>query len=279
MTGVEASAPDGPVRVIAPWTLDASGRSGFVRSHKGWTIPEKPLCRSSLWTYYKGLEMSAERRTETVIARTPHDGWFWVIPMANDIYSVGVVARPEALGDLGTQRAASWRRQVAMTPWVADLLGHTEPCAPIRAITDLSYRSRYCADDGVVLLGDAFGFLDPVFSAGVFLGMRTGEAAADSVLQALEAGRTDAATMSGYGEAVCAGVEQMRALVYSFYNPAFSMGELARAHPELVGDITDVLIGDLFKPHNQLMNALRVLGTVPPPVPHGRARERASPSR
>jgi flavin-dependent dehydrogenase len=216
--------------------------------------------------------MSAERRTETVIARTPHDGWFWVIPMANDVHSVGVVARPEALGDIATQRAASWSRQVAMTPWIADLLGDAEPSAPIRAVTDLSYRSRYCADDGVVLLGDAFGFLDPVFSAGVFLAMRTGEVAADSVIEALKHGRTDAACMVGYGEAVCAGVEQTRALVYSFYNPEFSMGKLARAHPELVGDITDVLIGDLFKPHDELIEALRALGTVPPPVPHGRAR-------
>lgn len=272
VVGVVAETMGGRVRFRAPWTIDASGRTGFVRSLRQWAIPEVPLCRTSLWSYYRNMDLPADQRSETTIARCADDGWFWVIPMAGGLTSVGVVTDRQTLSDIGADRANTWDDKVAKTPWMAERLAHAERVEPIRCLTDLSYRSKYCADAGVVLVGDAFGFLDPVFSAGVFLALCTGEAAANAVNAAIAHGRTDAGAFDAYGEVVCGAIERMRALVYSFYDPDFSMGELTRAHPDLTGEITDVLMGHLFRDYDKLMAVLARLGTVPPPLPHGRPK-------
>ena len=113
--------------------------------------------------------------------------------------------------------------------------------------SEFSYRSKYCAADGLVLAGDAFAFLDPVFSSGVFLALKSGELAADAVDAALTAGDMSGERFAEYGEQLCRGIENMRKLVYAFYDKNFSFGRVIKAHPHLRGQLTDCLIGDLFE--------------------------------
>lgn len=110
---------------------------------------------------------------------------------------------------------------------------------------EYSYRSRYCAADGLVLVGDAFAFLDPVFSSGVFFALKSGEMAADAVHRALSEGDCSAGRFREYGEKMCDGVELMRKIVYAFYDESFSFAKLIRKYPDLRADLTDCLIGNL----------------------------------
>ncbi|MCB9681699.1 MAG: tryptophan 7-halogenase [Alphaproteobacteria bacterium] len=272
VVGITARGPDGDHVVRAPWTIDASGRDGFVRTLRGWRQPEKALDRISLWTYYEGVELSDELASATTIVQAPGDGWFWFIPMAGGVTSVGIVARRDVLFGGERDKAKAWEAAIARHPWLSERLAGARCVGSLDVTTDYSYRSTYCADDGVVLAGDAFAFLDPVFSSGVFLALRTGEEAAAGVLAALDAGRVDAGAFEAYGEWVCRGIEAMRALVFSFYDPGFSMGTMVRAHPELKGDVTDVLIGNLFRDFDALMKGLGTFGAVPAPLAYGRAR-------
>lgn len=272
VVGVEAEGPDGRVRLRAPWTVDASGREGFVRTQRGWRQAEHALDRVSLWTYFRGMDLDEALRSATMVVQLPDDGWFWVIPMAGGLVSVGVVARREVLFAHTRDPEAVWAEAVAKNPWLASRLDGATRAGPLDITADYSYRSRFSADAGVVLAGDAFAFLDPVFSSGVYLALVTGERAAQEVHAALDAGRTDAAVFEDYADWVCRGVEAMRGLVFSFYDPRFSMAKMVRAYPELHGDVTDLLIGDVFRDHAPLRAALAEHGHCPTRLPYGGVR-------
>src|SRR4029434_9883661 len=138
--------------------------------------------------------------------------------------------------------------------------------------SEFSYRSRYCATDGLVLAGDAFAFLDPVFSSGVLLALKSGEMAADTIHAALEDGDHSIQRFAEYGERLCLGIENMRKLAYAFYDTNFSFGRMLKAYPEHRGRLTDSLIGDLFeRDFTELYTAMSEFAQLPEPLPHGRA--------
>jgi flavin-dependent dehydrogenase len=97
-----------------------------------------------------------------------------------------------------------------------------------------------------VLVGDAFGFLDPLYSSGVLLALKSGQMAADAVCEGLAKGDTSAAQLGGWSGEFTKGMDRMRRLVCEFYD-GFSFGRFVKNHPDLKGHITDLLIGDLFK--------------------------------
>ena len=101
------------------------------------------------------------------------------------------------------------------------------------------------AGDGWVVVGDAFGFLDPLYSSGVLLALKSGQLAADAIVEGLAAGDTSAAQLGKWGPALNQGIDRMRRLVCEYYN-GFSFGNFMREHPEMRGRVTDLLIGDLF---------------------------------
>jgi hypothetical protein len=96
-----------------------------------------------------------------------------------------------------------------------------------------------------VLVGDAFGFLDPLYSSGVLLALRSGEMAADAIVEGLGKGDTSAAQLGKWGPAFNEGVDRMSRLVCEYYD-GFSFGKFVRSYPHLRGTVTDLLIGDLF---------------------------------
>jgi 2-polyprenyl-6-methoxyphenol hydroxylase-like FAD-dependent oxidoreductase len=139
-----------------------------------------------------------------------------------------------------------------------------------RVTGEYSYRSKYCAADGLVLIGDAFAFLDPVFSSGVFLALRSGELAADAVDASLDAGDYSASRFTEYGDEMRRGIEAMRRLVYTFYDHGFSFGAFLKQHPNFKGELTDCLIGNSTFNYDPMFEAISKFAAVPPPLAHGR---------
>src|SRR5262249_18452627 len=113
------------------------------------------------------------------------------------------------------------------------------------ATKDYSYRSKQVAGAGWVLVGDAFGFLDPLYSSGVLLALKSGELAADAIVEGLAKGDVSASQLGQWGPMFNRGVSCMRRLVCEYYD-GFNFGKFVRAFPHLKGTITDLLIGDLF---------------------------------
>jgi flavin-dependent dehydrogenase len=197
--------------------------------------------------------------------------------LKDDIISVGIVAERDYLFSESKDPAEIMRREIVRNAWIKDHLSVGEQFGEYWVTSEFSYRSKYCASDGLVLAGDAFAFLDPVFSSGVYLALKSGELVADAVDAALEAGDTSGAQFAEYGEKLCLGIENMRKLVYAFYDESFSFGKLIKAHPQQRGRLTDSLIGDLFDPDfAELHAAMREFAELPEPLEHGRTAAMAA---
>ncbi|MBI1371610.1 MAG: FAD-binding protein [Phycisphaera sp.] len=274
--GVKGTGDDAePFELRAPVTVDASGRDMFAVNRNAWRVPDERLKKIATWCYYKGA-MRDEGKDEgaTTVAYLPEKGWFWYIPLPDDTVSVGVVAERDYLYREGKgDPDAIFAREVEIQPWIQKHLSTGEKISKCRVTGDYSYRSRYCAEDGLVLTGDAFMFLDPVFSSGVYLAMESGVMAGDAIDAALTDGDVSAERFTEYGEKLCHSIEAMRQLVYAFYDQTFSFGDLLKKHPHLHADLTDCLIGNLEKDFNPLFTAVREFTeNLPAPLAYGRAK-------
>lgn len=272
VVGVKCAGKNGESREFrAPITIDATGRDAFSITRNGWKLRDPYLNKIAVWTYYRGaLRDPGIDEGATTIAYVPDKGWFWYIPLAGDIVSVGVVAEKDYLYKDTRDLPSIFHREVKNNAWLEQHLAVGEQFGPYRVTGEYSYRSRHCAADGLVLAGDAFAFLDPVFSSGVFLALRSGELAAEAGDAALTAGDVSASRFDTYGVRMCQGIESMRKLVYAFYNTAFSFREFLLEYPQLKGDMTDCLMGNLFQDFRPLFDAVAKFIEVPAPLPHGR---------
>lgn len=270
--GVRAEMPDGRLKEFrAPITIDATGRDALAQSRNKWRRNDPVLKKIALWTYVKGAKRD-EGLDEgaTTVAYVEHKNWFWWIPLSNDIVSVGIVGDKDYFFDEGRDLQKIFDREIEKNAWVKDHIAPGEQIEAVRATGDYSYRSEYCAADGLVLAGDAFAFLDPVFSSGLFLALYSGVEAGSAVHQALESGDVSAAHFAEYGEKFRDAIEGMRKLVYAFYNENFSFGDVIKKYPELRSDLTNCLIGNTEVDYDPLFAAVREFADVPDPVPHGK---------
>ena len=257
--------------LFAPMTLDCTGKESFSAVRNSWRIPDPFLKKVAVWTYYKGA-----RRDEgidegtTTVAFVPEKGWFWYIPQHNDMVSVGVVAEGKYLTRDGVKDLGQiFAREVEQNLWIKEYLSKGQQVGPYYVTNEFSFHSRYCASEGLLLVGDAFCFLDPVFSSGLMLAMKSGVMAADIVSDAIKANDFSPAQFAEYGRYMREGVENMRKLVYAFYDPNFSFKKVIDKYPDLAGDITDCLSGDVNKDFSRLWSAIKEFCAVPEDLPYG----------
>ncbi len=272
IAGVCAQMKSGQTREFrAPMTVDCSGRDALAPTRLNWRIREPKLNKVAVWTYYRnalrdpGMDSGA-----TTVAYVPEKGWFWYIPQHRDLTSVGVVAEGKYLTRDGLREPKDiFLREIEQNQWIKEHLACGTQEGPYRLTSEFSWRSRYCAADGLVLAGDAFGFLDPVFSSGVMLALKSGVLAADAIQAAFEAQDFSAARFVEYGQVIREGLENMRKLVYAFYDQNFSFRRLVRKNPELAGPVTDCLSGDVNKDFSKLYSAVAETAEVPEALPYG----------
>jgi len=245
--GVEVENEKGREKHFASVVIDASGRDALVSVKNQWRRRDPKLNKIAIWTYYEGaMRDPGLDAGSTTVAYIPGKGWFWYIPMRDNRISVGVVAERDYLYRDSRDPAAIMNREIAENKWIEEHLAPGKQVGDYQVTGEYSYRAEYCAGDGVILAGDAFAFLDPVFSSGLFLALKSGELAAEHIGRALDAGDVSARRFEGYGRELCAGMERMRKIVCAFYNENFSFARLIRNHPHLRPVLTDLLIGDLF---------------------------------
>lgn len=266
VTGVRAKDAAGITHEFrAPMTLDCSGRESFSAVRNLWRLKDPKLNKVAVWTYYRGaLRDDGIDAGATTVAFVPEKGWFWYIPQHNDMVSVGVVAEGKYLTRGGVKDPKLiFEREIGQNQWIQRHLAPGTQMGPHFLTSEYSFHSRHCGSPGLLLAGDAFCFLDPVFSSGLMLALKSGTAAAEAVHEALVAGDFAPGRFAGYAAAMREGIENMRRLVYAFYEPDFSFRQVIERHPELAGDITDCLSGDVNKDFSRLWAAIREFVPVP----------------
>ncbi len=252
--------------------VDASGRDCLVSAKNRWRKRDPELNKIAIWTYFEGaMRDPGLDAGSTTVAYVPEKGWFWYIPMRNNRISVGIVADRDYLYRDTRDPAEIFTREIGENAWIKEHLSVGHQVGEYWVTGEYSYRSSYCASDGVLLVGDAFAFLDPVFSSGVFLALKSGEIAADAIHEALRVGDTSAEQFQQYGEDLCLAIERMRKIVYAFYHPEFSFGKLVKMHPELRPTLTDLLVGNVFVDQfDELFAAICEICELPAELPYGR---------
>jgi flavin-dependent dehydrogenase len=248
--GVRLKTEDGNEQEVrAKVVVDASGQSSMLIDRLGLREWDPVLKKAALWTYWKGAyrDTGRDEGATMVIQTEGKKGWFWYIPLHDDIISVGVVAGYDYLfQDRATKDLeAIYFEEVARAPGVQPRIQNATRCDVFRAQKEYSYRATQAAGNGWCLVGDAFGFLDPLYSSGVLLALMSGSMAADAIGEALKKGDTGEKQLRQWEAPFVAGMERMRRLVCEFYE-GFSFGRFVKKHPHLKGMVTDVLIGDVF---------------------------------
>jgi flavin-dependent dehydrogenase len=270
--GVRAQMKSGElVEFRAPMTLDCSGKESFTAVRNGWRLKDPYLNKVAVWTYYKGSKReSGIDEGQTTVAFVPEKGWFWHIPQHNDMVSVGVVAEGKYLTRGGVKDPeAIFQREVGENLWIKDHLSVGASTGNYYLTSEYSYHARHCASEGLLLVGDAFAFLDPVFSSGLMLALKSGILAGDGVHQAIVEKDFSPARFNAYATTMRQGVENMRKLVYAFYNPTFSFKQVIDKYPDAADEITDCLSGDVNKDFTSLWKKISEFAPLPDELPVG----------
>lgn len=275
VVGVRAEDVSGNLHEYrAPITIDCSGKEAFTVVRNGWRMKDPYLNKIAVWTYYRGAGRDEGIDAgATTVAMVPEKGWFWYIPQHNDMVSVGVVAEGKYLTRDGVKSPeAIFQREVGQNLWIKDHLAAGQQTGQYFVTSEYTQHAKYCYADGLLLAGDAFCFLDPVFSSGLMLALKSGVLAGDTIHEALVARDFAPERFAAYGATMRRGIENMRKLVYAFYHPDFSFRDVIEKYPNLAGDITDCLSGDVNKDFSPLWKAIVEFVPLPDDLPYGRPR-------
>lgn len=237
-----------PREVRADVVVDASGQSSLLINKFKLRVPDPVLNKGAIWTYFEGAyrDTGKDEGATIVLSLQNKQGWFWYIPMQDNLVSVGVVANFDYLFKGRDDHETTFAKEMLNCPAVIERVSMGIKAAPVKATKDYTYRASRAAGDGWVLVGDAFGFLDPLYSSGVLLALKSGELAADAIIEGLQKGDTSHQQLGKWEKGYVEGMNRMRRLVCEYYD-GFNFGNFVRRFPHHRGSITDLLIGDLFK--------------------------------
>lgn len=254
--GVRAKLADGRiVELSAKVVVDSTGQSALISRKLRINTIEPTLKKASIFTHFEGgiRDEGIDEGATLILHTESKDSWFWSIPLPYDRVSVGVVGdldyllqdRRESDGTLSHQ--AIFDEELAKCPALQPRLADAKQLFPVKVTKDFSYRANRIAGNGWVLVGDAFGFLDPVYSSGLFLALKSGEMAADAINEALEKEDFSAEQLGRFGPEFVAGMEAIRKLVYAFYTKDFSFARFLKQFPECQQGIVDILSGNVYR--------------------------------
>lgn len=248
-TGIQIMDENGEKRDIhADVVVDASGQSSMLLNKLKLRVPDPSLNKGSIWTYFQGAKRDPGRDegATTVLQVENKQGWFWYIPLHDDMVSIGVVGDFDYLFKGRGSHEQVFAEELERCPAAKMRVEGAQQVTKIFATKDFTYKSKQAAGNGWVLIGDALGFLDPLYSSGVLLALKSGELAADAIVEGLKKGDTSRDQLGHWEKDYLVGMERMRKLVCEYYD-GFNFGRFVRRFPNHRGDITDLLIGDLFK--------------------------------
>jgi flavin-dependent dehydrogenase len=233
--------------VRARVVVDASGQSGLLMNKFKLRIWDPVLNKGAVWTYWEGAyrDQGRDEGATVVLQLDNRLGWFWYIPLHNNRVSIGVVAPFDYIFKGRGDHETIYCEELERCPAVQERIAGAKRISGYFATRDYSYRASKVAGNGWVMIGDAFGFLDPLYSSGVLLALRSGEMAADAIVEGFAKNDLGEAQLGKWGPVLHQGIDRMRRLVCEYYE-GFSFGKLMRLYPELRGKVTDLLIGDLF---------------------------------
>jgi flavin-dependent dehydrogenase len=255
-----ARAADGSVRTIeADFVLDASGFGRTLPKLLGLEVPSSFPARQAIFTHVAdGIPNGVFDRNKIRVTVHPEhvDVWYWLIPFAGGRSSLGVVAKKEFLNRYSGPPEQRLRSIIAEDPGLAALLVDAKWDTPVRELAGYAANVRTMHGPGFALLGNAAEFLDPVFSSGVTIAMRSASMAVQVLNRQLRGERVN--WQSEFEEPLRRGVDCFRAYVEAWYDGSFQKIVFHERQPEdLKGMICSVLAGYAWDERNPFVAQAR----------------------
>jgi flavin-dependent dehydrogenase len=246
---LDVRADDGrSYRIQSRYVVDASGRDALISTKRRLRRKNDQHQSAAIFGHFRGAERRPGEDAGNISIYSFEHGWMWMIPLPDGVMSVGAVCRPdylkqrkgrtlEFLLDTLKRSPALWRR-LERAALIDD---------EVRVTGNYSYDSTLMGGPGWVLVGDAFAFLDPVFSSGVYLAMSGAEQAVQVVDTALREPAREAALLRKLEKRQRAGMARFSFFIYRFNGPVMQqMFRQPRNTWQLEQGVISMLAGDLF---------------------------------
>jgi len=239
---------DGGRAVRARFLVDASGRDGFLASRRQSRRTAIPgLGKVSLFAHFEGAPRWAGREEGMIRIFVFEDGWFWWIPFAGTVTSVGCVLHARTARDREGSLDALFDEMIGRCRRVSEGLRDAHRITPVMSAANFSYRADPVVGDRFLCVGDALAFVDPIFSSGVYVAMQTGEIASAEILRAFAAGPFEAGRFRAYQRRFQRGIGPFVRFIRQYYEPAFLEIFLKpRKNFAMLDSVTGVLAGGAF---------------------------------
>jgi flavin-dependent dehydrogenase len=218
---VTATRESAPLTVRARMLVDASGRSSFMASRQGRRERIPNLGKVGLFAHFQGADRQSGKEEGNIRVYVFRDGWFWWIPLAGDLTSVGAVMHARTVQGWSGSLDDLYAEMIRRCPPVAEGLARARKVTAVHREANFSYVNSPVIGDRFVAVGDAITFVDPIFSAGVFVAMRTGQLAAEAILTAFRDDQFKARHFRGYERQVWRGVAPLFRFIHKYYEPGF----------------------------------------------------------
>jgi len=233
----------------AKFLVDATGRDAILSSRLKLKVRDPHHTSAAIYAHFKGVERrKGIDEGNTSVIWFDH-GWLWVIAQPNGNDSVGVVCSPEYLRTRKTSLERFLMDTIEACPQVATRMTHAKPVTETYAAGNYSYSSKAMYGDQFLLIGDAYAFLDPIFSTGVFLAMETGMQGAEAIDACLKDPANKKTYLSDYARIIDRGLDRLAWFTYRFNDRAIQDLFLAPINPlNMRKYIVMLLSGDVFRP-------------------------------
>jgi flavin-dependent dehydrogenase len=230
--------------------VDATGQAGLLGARFQLRQPNPKFRKAAVWGHFRGSRRDViENGVMTLCLRTlSNRAWFWHIPLQNDVVSIGVVGDADYFFKGNHAPDEIFAREVADCPAMAQRLEGAVKVAGLDVVKEYSYSTSRSAGDGWVLVGDSWGFIDPIYSSGVWFALKSGQLAADAIVEGLRNDDTSGAQLGKWVPDFTRGTTWVRKLAEAWYCGQFRVGKFIREYPDLAGPMTDILLGRIFHP-------------------------------
>ncbi len=245
---VRASGAGGESREWRPrFVVDATGRDTLLANRLGTKRRNRKHNSAAMYAHFRGARRHEGRDEGNITIFWFEHGWFWFIPLRDGATSVGAVAWPYYMKSRAKPLPEFFGDTIAMCPPLAGRLAGAQLDSAVEATGNYSYSSERCQGENFILLGDAFAFIDPVFSSGVWLAMNSAVAGAAVVDARLREPSREAAERRRFERVMHHGPKQFSWFIYRVTNPV--MRDLFMGPSEAFGirsGLMSVLAGDIF---------------------------------
>jgi len=217
---VTAVGPDGvAMRWLPRFLVDASGRDTVLLRHLGLKRVDRRNNTAAVFGHFRNVPRRSGNAAGMITMHLFEHGWFWMIPLPNDIMSVGLVGTRSFFRTRTENLDSFFAHAVAASPNVAQRMTNAEPIRPLVATANYSYDSRRYGGNGYILIGDAAAFIDPLFSSGVMMAMSSAALGVEVVHAWLEDRTLGEKLMRNYERRVRRGLNSLSWLIYRINKP------------------------------------------------------------